>query len=222
MNFNLGAAPSASTTSTRLKANTIHTVQFDGAVADTIIKKDGSGDTFNVLRVKFKNDEGTYEETIFEPRAGDDQRPANNFGGENPAPMEELMFKIRHLIAAVAPAADAAINKKGSLNFGSWDDLRKFVVTNTAKSVGTTTQIKLIADKDGNPRFPGYVLSISKKGEVYPRTNFIGAKLAFTPKEMEKIEATTSAKPTQMPSNTPASTPVGSTGGDLDLDIDLL
>jgi len=220
MNFNLGAAPTNATQSTRLKGNKIYTVQWDGAVAETIVKKDGSGDTFSVLRLKFKNDEGTFEDTVFEPRNGDEVRPANNFGGVNPSPLEDLMFKIRHLIAAVAPAVDESINKKGELAFASWDDLRKFVVTNTTKAIGTITQIKLLADKDGNARFPGYVLSISKKGEVYPRTNFIGAKLAFTPKEMEKIDASAQAAPTTMPQTNFA--PAASTGGALDLDIDLL
>lgn len=229
MKFNLGgeiASESKAGKSTRLKANAIHDVIFDGVVAETITKKDGS-ESFNVLKLKFKNDEGlTYEDTIFEPREQDGVRQANNFGYENPSNVEELQFKVKHLLSAVAPdVAKKMDSKADGVVIDGWEGLRQFIVKNTAKAIGTRTQIKLLSDKDNNPRFPGFVLGITKAGQPYPKTNFIGAKLAFTAKEEERIEKAASATPTRMPSKSNDDSldlSVGVAGdGDLDLDLDL-
>lgn len=216
MNFNLGnniPATSKAGAPTRLKANEIHDVTFEGAVAEVIEKKDGS-ESFNVLKLKFKNADGlTFEDTIFEPREADTQRKPSGFGYDNPSNMEELLFKIKHLITAIAPEVAKKIEEKG-INVSGWDEFRKFVVTNTTKAKGAATQIKLVADKDNNARFPGFVLGITKAGEVYPRTNFIGAKLNFTAKELERIEARTSAKSTDMSTKV-----TDNTVGTLDINI---
>lgn len=227
--FNLGGKdiPSVSRAgqSTRLKANGIYDVAFDGAEATVIEGKDGT--KYNVLRMKFVDDNGlTFEDTIFEPRHGDDVRQENSYGYANPSRVEEIVFKVKHLIRAVAPkVADQMEDKK--IQFTSWEDLRQFVVKNTAKSVGTRTQIKLLADKNGNPQFPMYVLGISKTNEVYPKTNFIGANLAFTTKEKEKIDNAAEAKSTDMDKVTNASTGYDLStlptvqGSEDDLDLDL-
>lgn len=225
MNFNLGSSiPSTSKAgqSTRLKANAIHDVEFVGAFAESLEKKDGS-QTFEVIKIKFKDADGlTFEDTIFEPREQDGVRQPSGFGYDNPSNVEELQFKIKHLIGAVDPAMLKKIEEKG-INVDGWNGLRKFVETNTTKARGAKTQIKLLADKDGNPRFPGFVLGISKAGDVYPRTNFIGAKLSFTAKELERIEKAATAKPSNAEDKIKTSLPlVSAVGGSEDeLDLDL-
>lgn len=231
MDFNLGKTVQGNSTagkSTRIKGNQIVDVTFEGAIAQTLEKKDKS-ESFDVLTLKFKDENGlTYEDSIFEPRVGDDVRKENNFGYENPSNVEELQFKIKHLLSAVAPDVVEKMNGKAEgVKINGWEALRQFVAKQTVKAIGKRTQIKLVNDKDGNPRFPGYVLGITKAGDVYPKTNFIGANLSFTAKELERIAATEKATPTKMSASantgsddldidTPASN-----GVELDLDLDL-
>jgi len=196
--FNLGGTPAQSKVSNRLAGNAIHTVTFKGAEMAELEGKDKT--KYSILKITFANEDGEYVDTIFEPKAGDEVRKPNNFGYNNPSAIDELTFKVRHLIAGVNPAANAAIEKKGGLQINTWDQLRKFVVDNTVKAIGVETQIKLINDNKGNPRFPSFVLAFSKANELYPRTNFIGQKLAFTAKELERINTAGTAKPTNMAS----------------------
>lgn len=221
MNFNFGNTPAVSNqgANSQLAANTIHTVKFDGVEAVTITKKDGSA-TFDVLKIKFSNESGKFEHTIFEPKPEDAVRKENNYGYENPSNLEEMMFLLRHLIAAVAPKVNEQIEKKGGIAVESWEKLRNFMVVNTVKAIGTETQIKLLADKEGRPRFPGFVLGMSKKNETYARTNFIGAKLTFTANELKKIETAAAATPTPMSSDNSADVDV-TVDDELDLDLDL-
>lgn len=204
MKFNIGTTEIAaqSNGSTRLAANEIHDVIFDGVEADTIEKKDGSA-TFDVLRVKFKNENGTFEHVIFEPKAGDDIRQKNSFDSENPSNVEILIFTVKHLLAAVAPTVAKQIEEKG-LNIEGWNGkggLREFMVNNTKKAIGTATQIKLVANKDNNAVFPGFPLGMSRDGNVFPRTNFIGKELKFTAKEIERMNNVSSATVTNMASS---------------------
>lgn len=200
MNYSIGAGSAQANIITQLPGNKIHTVKWAGAEAKDIESK-ASGETFKIISLKFKNEDGVYEDTIFESKPGDDKRVKNQWGYDSPSAVEEMMFKIKHLMAAVNPKVATQIEKNG-LQVGSWDELRKFVVDNTKVQIGTETQIKLLSRTDSKgvtkAHFPGFVLSINKANEVYPKTNFIGAKLAFTAKEQEKINNATTAKPSNI------------------------
>lgn len=209
MKFNIGTTEIASNSTgvARLAANTIHNVTFEGVEAATIDKKDGSA-SFDVIRIKFKNDDGVFEHVLFEPKAGDEIRAKNQYDSENPSNVENLIFTIKHLLAAIAPTVAKQIEEKG-LSVEGWNGdkgLRQFLVKNTAKANGTETQIKLLATKEGNPIFPGFPLGMSKEGNVYPRTNFIGKNLKFTAKEIERMNAVATATSTNMPSNSASTT----------------
>ena len=217
MQFNLGNVPAQSRVSNRLAANAIHTVKFDGATAEVIEGKDTT--KYSVLKLKFTGEDGEFIDTIFEPKDDDNIRKQNNFGYENPSRVEELMFKVRHLIAAVNPKVSESIDKKGKMEIATWKDLQDFVIKHTTTGVGKETQIKLLADSKGNPQFPPFVLGISKAGEPYPRTNFIGDKLAFTAKEQERINNALTAKPTNIEAKVGAPA-VTLTSDELDIDID--
>lgn len=203
MNFNFNGSDIANVGASKgqLEGNKIHDVQFDGCEAVEL--KDG---TMKVLRIKFSNDEGTFTHTIFEPREGDDQ-DTDGMYGKNPSRIKEMMTLLRHLGHAVCPELPAYIDSiKGSV---SWDQIRNKVVEVTTPAIGTKTKIKLLAKKRTDPNtgaerndavFPSYFLSYSKEGVLYMRTKFIGARLAFTDKELTQIKNQEKAKPVSVSS----------------------
>jgi hypothetical protein len=118
-----------------------------------------------------------------------------------------MMTLLRHLGHAVCPELPAYIDSiKGSV---SWDQIRNKVVEVTTPAIGTKTKIKLLAKKRTDPNtgaerndavFPSYFLSYSKEGVLYMRTKFIGARLAFTDKELTQIKNQEKAKPVSVSS----------------------
>lgn len=207
-------SPSASSVSSKLEGNKIHTVTFKGAEAITV----GNETKYEVLSLKFENDQGEFVETFFPPDAktGGSRKP-NSFGGENPSEVEELTAKVRHYIAGLNPDLSKQIEAgTKTLAAKNWNEFRALVVKALAKGVGTETQIKLLKNGKGMAQTPGFVLSISKTGSLYMRTNFIGNNLSFTTKELEKISTISTAKPTIMDSSLPD---VGSSEINLD-DLD--
>lgn len=222
--YNLSNAPTAQSPSTRLKSNAIHDVKFDGIFSETVSGKE-TGQEYNVLKLKFSSEDGkTFEDMIFEPKAGDEVRQDNNFGYQNPSNVEEMMFKLRHLITAVHPKLNEQLAKK-EIAVNSWAELVKFMVTNLEKAKGAKTQIKLLANKDGYAIFPRYTLGINKEGHSYPRTNYIGAALTFTASELKKINESATARPSSMPETELLTNDEGDGEGngmvDLDLEIDI-
>ena len=203
MNFNFNGSEIANVgvSKGQLEGNKIHEVQFDGCEAAEL--KDG---TMKVLRIKFSNDEGVFNHTIFEPRDGDDQ-DTDGMYGKNPSRIKEMMTLLRHLGAAVCPALVEYINSiNGSV---TWDQIRKKIVEVTTPAIGTKTKIKLLAKKRTDPNtgaerndavFPSYFLSYSREGSLYMRTKFIGAHLVFTDKELSTIKNQENAKPVSVSS----------------------
>lgn len=182
-----------------LAGNQIHAVTFKGVKLTTITGKDKT--EYPVIECTFVGEgDAVFVDNVFEPKGTDVMtRKANNFGGVNPSAGEELMFRLRHLIAAVNPVLDKQIEEgKQKLAASNWDNLRKLVLKATTPGIGAEVQIKLLKDANGFARFPGFVLSINKDGAVYPRTSYVGAKLAFTAKEVEKMAVAAAAKPTTM------------------------
>jgi hypothetical protein len=203
MNFNFNGSEIANVGASKgqLEGNKIHDVQFDGCEAVEL--KDG---TMKVLRIKFSNDEGVFNHTIFEPRDGDDQ-DTDGMYGKNPSRIKEMMTLLRHLGAAVCPALVEYINSiNGSV---TWDQIRKKIVEVTTPAIGTKTKIKLLAKKRTDPNtgaerndavFPSYFLSYNREGALYMRTKFIGAHLVFTDKELTAIKNQENAKPVSVSS----------------------
>lgn len=226
MNYNFDGGAAQSNIVTQLKGNAIHTVKFEGIEAKEIESKT-SGEKFKIITMKFKNEDGVFEDTVFELKAGADQRVKNQWGYDSPSGLEELMFKLKHLLAAVAPKVAEKIQKNGGFQVANWDELRTFMANQTKAAIGTEVQIKLLSrtDAKGSTRatFPGFVLGINKEGNVYPRTNFIGANLAFTAKEQEKIDNAVTAKPTNVDLLTPSVDVPSLKASDLDdLNFDLV
>jgi len=179
-----------------LEGNKIHTVKFDGI--EKVELKNGE---MHCLRIKFSNDEGYFNHTIFEPQQGDDQDTTGAFG-PNPSRVTSMMILLRHLGAAICPDLNAKINAFDSKT--TWEQIRNIVIETTTPAIGTETKIKLFKRKytdpnTGAPRedsqFPAFFVSYNRDGNLYMRTNFIGKGIYFLSKELDQIKKQDEAKP---------------------------
>ena len=143
MNFNFGDTAGTSQNSRKplLDGNKIHTVVFKGCEARTIEGVKEPGTMYRVLDIKFENADGTFTQTYFEPRDTDAEDKEGTFG-KQPSNIKSMMLFFKHLIDAVNPTLAKEIDAKTkSLNFATWEDLRAFMVANTASGIGLTTKI---------------------------------------------------------------------------------
>ena len=190
-----------------LEGNKIHEVKFLGANIHEFPNKQG-GDAYEVIQFKFVGaNEAPFEHSIFAPRPQDFDRGESVFlkdGKENKVPnpsnVESMMLFFKHTIDAILPeVAEKLDNGDIVLQGKTWNELRKNVVEMLAPGIGVTTSIKLIKDKNGFARFPGYFTSLNTKtGKAYVKNNFIGKDLGFTPAEVTRMKKETTAKPTEM------------------------
>jgi hypothetical protein len=205
-NFNITAGASQSTFKPQLPGNEIYEVTFDGASIEDIQGKKDPSQVYKVLKLRFSNEKGQFEHTIFEPRPEDFERGENKTtrNGEvstfpTPSNVESMMLLLKHVIDAVLPAVGKKIDE-GEVTLGgkNWEQLRTNVVTVLEKGKGVTTKIKLLSDNKGNPRFPGFFTSLNQEGKAYIRNNFVGNTIGFTSYEKTRIDNAASAKPTDM------------------------
>lgn len=204
--FNTTAGASQSSAKPRLAGNDIYTVKFDGCEIQDIKGVKDTTAVYKVLKLKFSNEEGSYEQTIFEPKADDFDRGETKYidkstGEEKKiaqtSGVENMMLLFKHAIDAINPKVAKQIDE-GAVNLGAndWDGLRKLVVQILDVNKGVTTNIKLLKNTKGEATFPGYFAGITKEGKAYVKNNFIGSKLAFTSYEKTRIENEANAKPT--------------------------
>lgn len=224
-NFSATAGASQSTIKPQLPGNEIYTVKFDGAEAPEFQGKQDPTTTYRVLKLKFSNDQGVYEHTIFEPREQDFERGENEFEKDgkvnkipSPSNVESMMLLMKHLIDAVLPDVAAKIdNNEVQLGGKDWEHLRQNMVKIFEKGIGKETSIKLVEDSKGNARFPGFFAAVNKEGKAYVRNNFIGKNIGFTAYEKGRIANKATAKPTEVESFDLEPVEVGN----LDLDFDV-
>lgn len=205
-NFNITAGASQSTFKPQLPGNEIYEVTFDGASTEDIQGKKDPSQVYKVLKLRFSNEKGQFEHTIFEPRPEDFERGENKTtrNGEvstfpTPSNVESMMLLLKHVIDAVLPAIGKKIDE-GEVTLGgkNWEQLRTNVVTVLEKGKGATTKIKLLSDNKGNARFPGFFTSLNQEGKAYIRNNFVGNTIGFTSYEKTRIDNAATAKPTDM------------------------
>jgi len=210
MDFSFGqtAGASQSTAKPKLEGNMIHTVKLDKCEIQDIdgVKKPGT--VYKVLKINFSNEDGAYEHTVFEPRPDVDfERTETEYtdktGKKNkipqPSGIETMMLFFKHVIDGYLPELGKEIDSETkNLGAPTWDALRNLMIQIFDKAKGRENKIKLMKDKNGEGRFPGFFTAINRDGAAYVRNNFIGNKIAFTPYELQKIQAETNAKPTNM------------------------
>lgn len=199
--FGMTAGVSQSSTRKQLAGNNIYEVKFEGCEARDIQGVKDPNQVYKVLDIKFSNEEGTFTDTIFEPRETDFQRVEGQYGPQ-PSNVEYMMIKFKHLIDAVNPTLAEKINKKeSSIKAPNWDALRQVMIKATDPGKGVTTHIKLLSKKNSNGMeeavFPRYFARVY---DDVPRliNNFIGEKLVFTASEQKRINDAQNAKPKEV------------------------
>jgi len=206
--FNATAGASQSTAKPRLAGNNIYDVKFDGCEVQDIVGVKDPTMTYKVLKLKFSNEDGTFEHTVFEPRAEDFDRRVSDYNNPKTGKVdkipqasnvESMMLLFKHVIDSVDPATAEKIDKKQtSLGATSWDDLRALIVKILDAKKGASAKIKLMKNsKTGEATFPGFFTGLTKEGVPYVKNNFIGPKVSFSTYEMKKISDEASAKPTK-------------------------
>jgi hypothetical protein len=205
--FNTTAGASQSTAKPRLSGNNIYDVKFDGCEIQDIVGVKDPTMTYKVLKLKFSNEDGAFEHTVFEPRAEDFDRRESEFtnkqGKTEKIPqasnVESMMLLFKHAIDSIVPSIGKDIDeKKKSLGASNWEDLRSLVVKILDAGKGASTRIKLMKNgKTGEATFPGFFTGLTKEGVPYVKNNFIGNKIAFSTYELQRISNEATAKPTK-------------------------
>ena len=202
MNLSFGSDSNFNSTSVaQLDAWKIHKVKFDGAEFSEIQGKKDPSVKYEVLKFKFSNEDGSYTESFFGPKPGDEVRKTrkNNKGEdiETPSNVEVTMKTIGHILQNLNPEL---LKKMSATSFKSFKQFAETIVKYMDSSKGKETNIKLIGDKENKSRSP-FCVSVFKNGEeAKVSNNFIGEKLFFTVYELESMNKIQTASPTNMAS----------------------
>lgn len=230
--FNFGSLVTTQATSNvqqRLKPWGIYPVKFAGARKETIQGKKDPSATYEILKVRFDGEDGYYEESIFYPKDGDDQRPTYTSKDGHEYQGASSFDRTMTFIAQVAEVLNPEGFKKmqeASSKFKSFDDVVKAFITITDKVKGKETKLKLVGrTQNGNvvAALPKFV-AVNKNGEKFTCDNFLGDKLFFSAYEETKKAEYLNAKPTKMSNSdsTMATNVDGVSGGSEDIDLNLL
>ena len=203
--FNVTAGASQSTSLPLLKGNEIHEVVFQEAIMEDIQGVKDATKVFKVVNIIFKNEDGMFKHTVWEPRDEDFERRKTEFTDThgkiteiyNPSNVESMLLLFKHIIDVVNPKISKQIDS-GEKNLGAkdWDGMRKLVcdIMNAGKE--TPTKIKLLTNKKGEACFPGFFSTLKENGPSI-KNNFVGDKLGFTAYEAGRIKNEATSKPTK-------------------------
>lgn len=195
--FETTAGSSQSTAKNKLAGNQIHTVKYAGTEVKDIVGVKDPSMTYKTLILKWENEDGIFEHTIFEPKDADKVRGEREFTNKNgviekipqPSNIESMMLLLKHAIDVVNPEVAKKIdNKEQKLGARTWDEFRKVVAAILDKGKGSETNIKLVVNKKGEGVFPGFFVGINREGVAYIKNNFIGNKVAFSSYETGKMK----------------------------------
>ena len=238
MDYNFGSI-STNVNGKRLNAWDIYNVKFDGCRIEQVAKKDDPTQIFNMLKTRFQNENGYFEETTFFPEnAVDAERrtytnPTDSKVTIFPSRIETAEYYIAQLLSTLSPEAFEKL-KKVSPQLKTFEDIAKVVVKLTDPLKGTDVVIKVVgrvgSNGSVNATFPNFV-SISKTPnangvfQAYMSDRFIKLAsdtvitLAFSDYELKKKKESEKAKPTNMtdPDHTKVDTNVLQEGDPLDL-----
>lgn len=166
---------------------------------------------YQVLDIKFENEDGYFTVTRFFPKQGDDVRRKlpNKKGGERElaSNFEELMNIVKQTAEVLTPEGFKKMSELSS-KFRSFDDVAKALIAITDKVKGTKTKIKLVGRTRDN-RVVAEIPTITSvfEGVATITDNYIGNKLFFTPYEEGKRNEYLKGTPTDM-EKVPAADPL--------------
>lgn len=224
MNFNLSNV--TGTSMPKLAPNKIHEVIFKGITYQEMKNKKDEANPHRVMKARWENADGYYEETIWAPKEGDEKRTTTKKGDverENPSNLERFERTLAHIGEQLAPVT---YEKFKGLTFdlpSEFEKLAKTFIKVTEKSVNKAVKLKLVKNKKDEASLP-YFVNLSKEGKAYISNNWLGDKVFFSPFEIEQMEKQTTAKPTNMPDEVvnddlDAAAAVSDENGDIDFDV---
>ena len=191
----------------RLRPWDIYEVKFVEAKYETFEgkKEENKGQIYEALTVRFENDEGYYEERVFNPGEKGSERFKNKSADgheyESASPMEKLRIFIAQMLIVLAPDKMPKMVELAP-KVTSFKQLAEVFSKLLEGAKGKTTHLKLAGKIDSKtnrivpclPKFAG----VNKQGESFTADNFIGDKLFFSAYEEGKRKEYQNAKPTDM------------------------
>lgn len=211
MNFAISKESAVRSIRRQLAPWNIYDVTFVGCEVREFKGTKDPNMTYQVLDIKFENEDGYFTVTKFFPKQGDDVRRKlpNKKGGEREVAsnFEELMNIVKQTAEVLTPEGFKKMSELSS-KFRSFDDVAKALIAITDKVKGTKTKIKLIGRTRDN-RVVAEIPTITSvfEGVATITDNYIGNKLFFTPYEEGKRNEYLKGTPTDM-EKVPASDPL--------------
>lgn len=211
MNFAISKESAVRSVRRQLAPWNIYDVTFVGCEVREFKGTKDPNVTYQVLDIKFENEDGYFTVTRFFPKQGDDVRRKlpNKKGGERElaSNFEELMNIVKQTAEVLTPEGFKKMSELSS-KFRSFDDVAKALIAITDKVKGTKTKIKLVGRTRDN-RVVAEIPTITSvfDGVATITDNYIGNKLFFTPYEEGKRNEYLKGTPTDM-EKVPASDPL--------------
>ena len=211
MNFAISKESAVRNVRRQLAPWNIYDVTFVGCEVREFKGTKDPNITYQVLDIKFENEDGYFTVTRFFPKQGDDVRRKlpNKKGGERElaSNFEELMNIVKQTAEVLTPEGFKKMSELSS-KFRSFDDVAKALIAITDKVKGTKTKIKLVGRTRDN-RVVAEIPTITSvfEGVATITDNYIGNKLFFTPYEEGKRNEYLKGTPTDM-EKVPASDPL--------------
>ena len=211
MNFAISKESAVRSVRRQLAPWNIYDVTFVGCEVREFKGTKDPSVTYQVLDIKFENEDGYFTVTRFFPKQGDDVRRKlpNKKGGEREVAsnFEELMNIVKQTAEVLTPEGFKKMSELSS-KFRSFDDVAKALIAITDKVKGTKTKIKLVGRTRDN-RVVAEIPTITSvfDGVATITDNYIGNKLFFTPYEEGKRNEYLKGTPTDM-EKVPAADPL--------------
>lgn len=202
MNFAISKESAVRNVRRQLAPWNIYDVTFVGCEVREFKGTKDPSVTYQVLDIKFENEDGYFTVTRFFPKQGDDVRRKlpNKKGGEREVAsnFEELMNIVKQTAEVLTPEGFKKMSELSS-KFRSFDDVAKALIAITDKVKGTKTKIKLVGRTRDN-RVVAEIPTITSvfDGVATITDNYIGNKLFFTPYEEGKRNEYLKGTPTDM------------------------
>lgn len=202
MNFAISKESAVRSVRRQLAPWNIYDVTFVGCEVREFKGTKDPNVTYQVLDIKFENEDGYFTVTKFFPKQGDDVRRKlpNKKGGEREVAsnFEELMNIVKQTAEVLTPEGFKKMSELSS-KFRSFDDVAKALIAITDKVKGTKTKIKLVGRTRDN-RVVAEIPTITSvfDGVATITDNYIGNKLFFTPYEEGKRNEYLKGTPTDM------------------------
>lgn len=205
-NFALSLNESSVNTNTNLKPFEIHHVKFQEAAINEGTAK-ATGKHYKNLSLKFANNKGHADLTIFWPNPDEDGiRPERTTPDGHkyldPSRWDQTKTEITQTLEVINPEGFEEF-KKLSAKFKSFDDMVNAFVTLVNKKIGEEVDVKFngYVNKSGYMQltFPKLVRINSKTGELYVSDNYIGhGNLGLNTYELRKQAELNNTQPTVM------------------------